>query len=45
MNINILDGTISSIPYISQIPSTIPIADQFPMNNHRKIYLVAIDNE
>ena len=30
--------------YISQIPSTSPIADQFPTNNRRNIYVVAIEN-
>ena len=31
MNIIILDDNIYCIPYISQVPSTSPIADQFPM--------------
>ena len=32
MNITILDDTIFSIPYISQVPSTSPISDQFTMD-------------
>ena len=45
MNITMLDYTISSIPYISQVPSTSPISDKFPMDNWRNIYVVAIYNE
>ena len=45
MNITIIDDPISYIPYISQVPSISPIADQFPMDSYRNIYVVAIDNE
>ena len=45
MNITILDDTISSIPYISQVSSTSSIADQFTMDTLQNIYVVAIDNE
>ena len=45
MNIAVLDYPISYIPYTSQVPSTSPIYDQFPMYTHRTIYVVSIDNE
>ena len=43
-NITILYDSISSIPYISQVPSSYPISDQFPMSTHCNIYMIAIDN-
>ena len=45
MNITILDGHIYYIPYIYQVPSTPPIAYQFPMDARRNSYMVAIDNK
>ena len=45
MNIKILDDTIFYIPYISQVISIPPISDQFPINTHRNIYVLSIDNE
>ena len=45
INITIIENPISYITYISQVPSTSPIAYQFPMNTHRNIYLVSIYNE
>ena len=45
MNITILDYHISYVPYISQVPPTSPIIDQFPMDIHRNIYVLSIDNE
>ena len=45
MNITILDYLVFSIPYISQVPSTYPISDQFPMDTCRNIYVVAIYSE
>ena len=45
MNIKNLDYLIFSIPYISQVISIPPISDQFPINTHRNIYVLSIDNE
>ena len=45
MKITIIDYHISYIIYISQVPSTSPIVDQFYMDACRNIYAVAIDNE
>ena len=45
MNITILDDTILYITYIYKLPSTSPIADQFPIDTRINIYVVAIDNE
>ena len=45
MNITILDVPISNIPYISKVTSTSTIADQFPVDTDRYIYMVSIDNE
>ena len=45
MSITILDYLISSIPYISHVPSMFPISDQFPMDNHHNIYVISIDSE
>ena len=45
MNITILDVPISNIPYISKVTSTSTIADQFPMDTDRNIYMVSVDNE
>ena len=45
MNISILYYPIFSIPYISQMPSTSPIADKFQMYTWRNISVVAIDNK
>ena len=45
MNTTILDDPIYSIHYISQVPSTSPISEIFPIDTRRKIYVVAIDNE
>ena len=44
INFTILNDPIFYIPYISQLLSTPPIADKFPMDDHRNIYMVAIDN-
>ena len=43
-NMHILDDTISSISYISQVTSTPTISDQFSMDTRRNIYVVSIDN-
>ena len=43
-NITILNYPISSIPYISQIPSIFSIYNNFPMDTRCNIYVVAIDN-
>ena len=40
-----LDDNISSITYISQVPSASPITDQFTMDTCRNICVVDIDNE
>ena len=45
MNITILDYPISSIHYISQVPSTYPIYENFPMDIRHNIYVVSIDND
>ena len=44
VNITILDDHISSITYISQVPSTSPINDQFPLDACQKLFMVVIDN-
>ena len=44
MNITILDDTIFSIAYISQVTSASPISDQFPMDILQNIYVVEVDN-
>ena len=45
MNTTFFDDSISSILYISQVPSTSPIADHFSMYNRHNIYLVAVVNK
>ena len=45
MNITILNDHISSIPYISQVPSTSPTAKKIHINTYRNIYVVSIENE
>ena len=43
MNTIILDDPIYYIPYISKVPSTFNIADQFPMDTRRKIHMADIE--
>ena len=45
INITLLNEPISYILYISPVPSTSPISDQFSMENRCIIYVVAIENE
>ena len=45
MNITIFNDPISSIPDISQVPSTSLITDQFPMDACHDIYVVAFEDE
>ena len=45
MNTTILEDHISYVTYISEVQSTLPIADKFPMDDCRNIYVVAIENE
>ena len=40
---NILNDPISSIPYISQVPPTSPITDQFNIDTHQNMYVADID--
>ena len=39
-----IDDPIYFIPYIYQLPSTYPIADQFPMDTRRNIYVIIVGN-